>query len=441
MRRLDKRIHSLDIFRGLGIAIIIIIHRIHYHWTGMSNPQIMGQYMRSSLAPLIFITIAFFTMAGIFYVISGTANSFMFSKRLMARKNTSQQLFLGGILSGVWFFILNYFQRIFLMNGFLLGSFGEDPEYPIGLFIGYLQNPEQVTFRFNQITEPGTLAVIGLILISVSCVLYLLTRKNGFENPKKIYTTLAIFAATFLLASPFIKYLLLPVYDQTYASGNYAAAFFLGFFSHEFSLFPYLGYGFCGSIFGIAIARKESYHSLQQKIFTMTKLLFFFGLLALAVGNRATALGERLMGAGISYIELAIFLLLGLFGFKYWDLASKEKAIKRQKRTRSMQRFGKLALTIYLFEPLVAELLKMIIDRFFGSTWPNNLLLVIVFGFICLIFWAIIIRIWENIAYTGSIEWFSKKILYQVSKKDSSGLPTMKSVYIRISNASDKVRI
>jgi peptidoglycan/LPS O-acetylase OafA/YrhL len=72
----QRRFAGLDIMRGIAIMAIIIVHRAHYSWSGMQNRAILGKYFASPWAPLVILAIALFTMAGVFYVISGLVNAY-----------------------------------------------------------------------------------------------------------------------------------------------------------------------------------------------------------------------------------------------------------------------------------------------------------------------------------------------------------------------------
>lgn len=109
-----RRILSIDVLRGIGIMVIVVIHRIHYTWTGMRNPEILKSQFSGPWAPVLIFTIALFTMAGIFYFISGLVNAYSMYARVSSGKSTASKAMMGGIAGGLWIFVMNYVQRIFL---------------------------------------------------------------------------------------------------------------------------------------------------------------------------------------------------------------------------------------------------------------------------------------------------------------------------------------
>lgn len=400
----QRRFAGLDIMRGIAIMAIIIVHRAHYSWSGMQNRAILGKYFASPWAPLVILAIALFTMAGVFYVISGLVNAYALQGRVTTRRSTPAQAMKAGVITGLWIIALNYIQRIFFMNGMVEGMRGAEPEFPIGQLTGLVRTGGFVSFRWSQVTEPGTLWVIGAILISVSLTLGLMLRNPGEQKPARIYWGLSALGAVTLIASPFVKYALLPVYTDLYAAGRYGLALLVGFVSQEFGVFPYLGYGFLAAIIGVGLARGEELRAIRKRAHVIALVLFVVGLLGVVIASRKDPLGERIIGAGVCYIELAVFLFLTGLALRLWDFAAPAVMSRRQERWVGVRRFGMLALSVYTLEPLLAEILTHLMNALFGRAWADNLLAVLAFGLICLLSWWGVLVLWGRRDFIGSAE-------------------------------------
>ena len=413
-----KRIAALDIMRGLGIMVIVVIHRIHYDWLGMADRAQLHRYLAGPLAPLIVGTIVLFTMAGIFYLISGLVNAYSLYIRAESAQKTTSRVMQGGIVTGLWFLLWNYLQRLFFMNGFVQGPGGAEPEFPAGLLTGWLRQEGPVVFRWSQLTEPGTLSVIGIILMAVSVVLGILFRRDGLRRERRIYATLGWLGGIALALSPFAKYLLMPSYITAYKTGQYALAWLLGPLCQEFGIFPYLGYGLLGAVTGIALARQEPLPQIRRRNRKFALILLAAGVIGIVAADRHTALGERIIGACISYLELAVFLFLTGWAIKFWDEGEEARVARRQQRFTAARRFGMVAFTVYLCEPLLAALIKLGLNAAFGTAWTGNLLLVLAFGFLCLAVWWGLLALWGRWRYAGSLEWLSAAVLRKLARKE-----------------------
>ena len=107
--------------------VIIVIHRLHYHWTGMQSREVLREHFSSGWAPLLITVIALFSMAGIFYFISGIVNAYSFYKNIEHKKIPVNKVVAGGVIGGIWILLLNYIHKLFFSNGFNSGINGNEP--------------------------------------------------------------------------------------------------------------------------------------------------------------------------------------------------------------------------------------------------------------------------------------------------------------------------
>ncbi|MCX6269661.1 MAG: hypothetical protein NTU44_00290, partial [Bacteroidetes bacterium] len=352
---INKRLLSVDMLRGFAIVAILVIHRIHYQWTGMETREILHTHIAGIWAPFIILTIILFTMAGIFYFLTGVVNAYSIFNRYSRDTCSKSRWMWGGIIGGLWLIMLNYFHRMFLVNGFVAKADGTEPEFPVGLLTGWARSGSDVVFRWSQITEPGTLSLIGMILIIITLTFGILFKNENHKHIFRINFILTVLAVIFLAASPFMKYWLRPEYEYAYQHGHYFYAACLGHVSQEFCLFPNLGYGFAGAIIGLALARKEDPKRMRRRNLIWALFLFIIGLTGVFLFDKHDEFGKRVIGACVSYVELGIFILMFNGLLKMYDFAKEEKKLKRWNRSLGIRRFGMVALTVYFFEPLVAE--------------------------------------------------------------------------------------
>jgi hypothetical protein len=417
----SRRILAVDILRGSAIAAILIIHRIHYQWSGMQTREILRANLGGFWTPLIVITIALFTMAGIFYFLTGIVNTWSLYHRLQNGYCKGKKWMLGGLLSGLMLLIFSYLHRLLLVNGFIANPDRSEPEFPVGLLTGFVRDSDAVLFRWSLVTEPGTLSLIGLITIILTLTLGFLFRNGIPDNFKKINLILSLLTIGVLLATPFMKYWLRPEYEIAYQAGNYLKACCLGHVCQEFCLFPYLGYGFFGALIGLSLARNEDKKIYFRRSRIWMLALCIIGLAGVLLFDRHDALGKRIIGASVSYIELAIFILLLNTLLRMYDFANEAIQQKRWQRSVGIRRLGMVALSVYFLEPLMAELLKLGIDFLTGNnSWVASFPMVLAFGFFCLIVWWTLVYFWSKRSFTGSLEFLTTWIIFRLSGKRST---------------------
>ncbi|UYP44849.1 hypothetical protein NEF87_001134 [Candidatus Lokiarchaeum ossiferum] len=405
-----RRIQAFDFLRGFAIMIIIFVHRIHYTWTGMENGENLFTDQGIGVV-LIIVTIVFFMMAGIFYVVSATVNTYNFYHRVTQDHEKIKQYTKIGIISGFWLIGLNYIQRIFFMNGFTSTSSGLEPEFPIGIFPSLLKYQGEFTWFWSILTQTGTLFVLGINLTIVTGILYLLFKNKNNQNMKQKLRILYILGVMFFILSIFVKFWGHPFYSQLYSDENYFAAFILGGFTTEFGLFPYLSFGLFGSYFGLLIASEENLLIIKKKFRKSILIWLVIGLIGVVVFNTDTDFGDRLMTTAINCVGVALFMLFEWICLKIYDYSAKKIDETKSKPSNGIVTFGKISLTIYILEPLLAEILILPIDLIFGIEWKTNVWMVGLFGILCIAMWMLIAFFWKKSEFIGSFEWCSKKLL------------------------------
>ena len=107
-----------------------------------------------------------------------------------------------------------------------MNSLGEEPEFPVGFITGMIKYRQWIPFRAAQITKPGTLYILGLILIIITFIIHLSYKIQLKKGSTKI-DLLPIRRIFLLLGSlvfilyPFIKYTFLPIYENAYQESQF----------------------------------------------------------------------------------------------------------------------------------------------------------------------------------------------------------------------------
>ena len=413
----NKRLLSIDILRGIAIVGLILIHRIHYNWSGMRTHESLKGYMEGPMLALIIFFILLLSMAGIFYFMTGMVNAYSMQKRVMSGKSSWSKAMFFGMAGGFWIFVMNYVQRIFFMNGFLTGENGDAPVYPAGLITGWIRNTEQVSFYWKQVTEPGTLSVIGLLVMIISIVLGLLLKYRHKLNLNKTHLVLVILAVVSLLITPLMRRHFLTVYDYYFERGEYFMAALAGHVSKDYSLFPYLGYGFIGAAIGISLAVGEDRKVRWKKgLFTAIGLFVMAGIVPI-IFDKEHFPGKGTFGASATLVELGLFILFVLWLLRTFDYVDEEVHERRKQNSKGIRRFGLVALTVFMLEPVLAEILNHMVVGIMGPSWSDNLLFVFLFSLLCLFVWHLLLKLWAKIHFAGSLEWLTGVVMLKLIKK------------------------
>ncbi|MCY3413455.1 MAG: hypothetical protein INQ03_17575 [Candidatus Heimdallarchaeota archaeon] len=399
---IQQRVVAFDVIRGLAIVVIIFVHRIHYTWKGMANTELMYDYIGEN--PLIIIpvvlTIIAFMMAGIFYVVSGTVNVYV--TYFKYQQSLDLRILKVSILGGIWLIILNYIYRILFGNGIDINA----SEYPIGLITGFVKYGT-LSWSWRLVAETGTLFVIGINICTVSIVLYTLLKKQ--QEIDTIERKFIILGLVFLIFSIPGKFYGLPLFDQ-FINLNIGAAILIGWIVTEFSIFPYLSFGFFGAYTGLVIATSTAKAEIRIAMKRTYLPMLIVGLLGVLFFNSDTPWGDRLLKTSLTILGLGIFLFFQIYLLNKLDLNNSN-------RLKLLQLFGRSSLTVYFFEGLIAELAVKLLNIGFGNDWSENILLVLIFALGLFLFWSGILIVWYKRDFVYSVEWFTNRFIKGKSVK------------------------
>ncbi len=117
-------------------------------------------------------------------------------------------------------------------------------------------------------------------------------------------------------------------------------------------------------------------------------------------------------------LQLGLYFALFLLGLEIFDFQSEEKRDRRIKWTKPIADMGRMTMTIYLLEGVVAVSLQRLLSPFW-ITWNSTLGNTALFGLINVVVWITIVSIWKQFKYKGTIEHLSVVLVKALSGQSS----------------------
>jgi len=413
-----NRIESMDILRGIAIITIVVLHRLHYNWTA-AGP---GQDIEAGASLwVLYLLFYLMMMAGIFSLISGTVNSFIAYRRKSDGKSASRHLLSGGLSAGLWILTLHYIQSIFFANGFAVGR------QRFGVILGWIQTGEMIPVTSKHYIESNALSMIGLVVIFITIVLFLVLRMQNQRSLKKDIRLFIFLGSLILVSTPFVSYQLGLFKPALVHDGNYFGLTAINLFIGAYGMFPMLAFGFYGAAIGAGIAGGVPPVLMKRALLFCGLTFFVIGGLGFFVlgGLDFHTIFDNTMSNQFHWIlfrlnQLGFFLLLYRLFLSAVDFAGSETKEKVLHVFHPARVFGLVSLTVFVSEPILAEVLRKICDVLLPG-WNEHLILVIFFGVLCLIVWWLILNLWWKTArFAGSLEWLSAKVIRFMSGKKTT---------------------
>ena len=254
--------------------------------------------------------------------------------------------------------------------------------------------------------------IVGLSGFIVPLIMILLSRNGGFEKVSRNKIILGTLAGAILIVTPILSFAFQPIVDDLFISGNYIGGFFLGLFvSPYFPIFPIIAYALLGGILGISLARDDNKRNLT--IFWLT-----FGFALLSIGNYLLLTFlirfEVYNYNFVRFMQLGVYLMIIIILLRLIDFKPEDKQEKIVKKTSPIIMFGRVSLTIFVFEAIVATIFHWILD-FINPRWNTEAYVVLIFGLFNLAFWYLIVYFWKKKDFKGSVEWTGVYVIKKLS--------------------------
>jgi hypothetical protein len=453
-----RRFASIDFLRGIAIVLMIFLHVITHvlDVTGMIA-QIDDIAMINIIA---FIILPFLGgLAGFFLMVSAIGNMISMYRHLQAGKSV-KDLVIRQIMGGVLLLIFA------MISESILGIHGVIPNLMRSLDDLSTWNWQVILYRGYHFE---TIHTIAWCIILNGLVQGILSRNNGWKNPKKLVKKYLILIVIIVALTPLLWWLVdlaIPGYPwaDDPVTGVDVQYPYLGisewwkFITHLFlsaiagreePIFPYLAVSFMGSIMGIILAQnreevREKWLNFPRRTMKIGFIMFVIGSIGLAVNLVLLIVDVNLDAALDLYIGLPFHRnwvpenpsipssVLPILGWLFQFLSLNGAAIclimvvvrvvefrgrgkKFADKTRFFRRFGFVAFTMYNIQWLYL-LIWFIVSTFIYGTpylpldWAGTFLtMAITF----LILHGLLL-LWERVKYTGSLEWTIGTIATQI---------------------------
>ena len=417
-----KRIKTFDILRGVAILVMVISHRIVWDYI-YQHPEAQAQSIG------YFIFTLFSTMAGIFYCISGSVNSYINFNRLKDGKITSSQLVKRSIATALLLILISLLFRYFLLRSVddvvSVNPLGEVLQYNETGVLPYLVlygvYPQK--FNISILFQMGTLPLIGYSFLAVSIVMVLYKRYRGLENPDQFRKVLLIIGILIFLMSGFTYRFLYGPVQRAVISGNILSMIFLSpFIIGKFPIFPHLSYAFFGAYFGVAFAQQNRDPARNLKsLLRFWAILLSMGIVIITLSITFEEYNTWYFAWGQKLFQLGFFFLLFWLGMILIDYQPEKVQDNRMKWVQPMITLGRVSLTVFILEGLLAVSLQRLIAPLW-SNWNSSAGNATLFGLINMAAWAVIITLWKKVDFAGSLEWTSAWLVKKLSGQQSSKL-------------------
>jgi peptidoglycan/LPS O-acetylase OafA/YrhL len=422
-----RRIYTFDLLRGFAILAVVIVHRVFFDYYAQHGDA-------QGMSVGFFIFTLFSSMAGIFFCISGAVNTYVNFNRLKERKLSSKQFLLRSFITGITLTIIGLLFRYFLLrtvdNVVSVNALGEVLSYNETGVLPYmiLYGVYPVKFNILILFQTGTIQMIGYSIFAVSIILVLYQKIRGLDDPQRIQKVFLYLGIAIFLASGLTYQFLWGPARQAAENDNFLGILFLTpLVFGSFPIFPHLAFGFFGASFGVAFAQKDAEpKKVLRSMLRFWIILAVLGAVLLAITISLDLFDTWYFAWGRKLTQLGFYFFLFWLGMKFIDYQPEGTRENRMKRLRPLVTIGRVTLSVFILEGVVAVSLQRLIAPVWVD-WNASVANAALFGLINLAVWVVIITIWKKYNFVGSVEWIYARLVKSLSGQKSSKIDSIQT--------------
>ncbi len=385
---MKKHYYGIDVLRGLGIFMVIILHTAFYFYHDIYTIDLNN--------PTLIITLIGFLLmfAGLFAMISG----FVYTLQYTLHTEQSRRL-KGMLISALSLLIIAYLYFIFTGPGLIHFDTQSMDE---SLFVGFINQQ-----RFTGISLDRLLYVDSLVMLSINIALLTLCFKlfsNYFIHSNKPYL-LFIFSTLFLVIS-YLRIPLYPYYLNAREENRWLLTFLLNWFvAKNNPILPFFAFALYGAWFAMLL-RVHRFKNTVKRIIPLAILFIILGALGYILAPE-TMLDREIDVTWyfIMVIQIGLFLNILLCFIWYFDIRQKDQ----KPISTFLSRFGIAGLTPFFFESVVSAIIFFLITLFIPLELgiPGAL----IYGIILALAWGFFLIYWQTKQYRYGLEWLHTKFV------------------------------
>jgi hypothetical protein len=429
-----KRLYGLDFIRGGGIVGMVIIHAFAFG-VFTPDPAIYNEFVEKVpfivivlLSPLVIFS-SWFTL---FIFVAGATTAYTMVAQFHKNPKRNDFIYISKIINVMLLFFFSYVSRLIL----------SPPYYHQGtiyysMLTGSIRQNEFQFIETSRLYIPSTLAVIAYSILIVSTIMYFglkIMDKRDIKTTKLLEYILAVVFILWILISLALDIIneYTGIYNTIATEPNPVNFTLARLMGYRNSIFPVTMFGIFGALIGVLLAEGKT--DKVKKISYPTGF-FFIIVVILYIASINFEVGHIFVSEKHPFFfqlgNLGLTILLSAWFMERMDFYEKESIFSKPERTLWVRRFGFVSLSVYLLEGVIVAIFYRIFVSIFGlEIFPWNPIAALAFVVLSLLFWVVVLPLWEKKEFKYSFEWIAVNI-HQIIRSSTSKLKIRESLYER----------
>ncbi len=385
---MKKNYRGLDVLRGFGIFVLVMMHTAFYHFSGLYDLDLDNPPLTVTIIGLMLM------FAGLFAMISGLVHTIQYERKIHEYQ-LSPSVILKYVFKSFGLMMLIAYLYFNITGPGIVNMAERTMDESI--LVHVINTGKWIIPSLDRFLYIDSLVMIAMNILLVGLLYLILNR--WLKSMKKSWLVLIL--AIIFFALSLIRIPLYNLYLEGRDAMNWSLILPLNWLVNKNNpILPYFSFALMGMWLAYLLIEKDRYFN--------RKVVFFGSVLLITGVVFYITLPDTMLQRAIDPVWFAIMMAqLGLFslmigGMIYWfdTLKKPFKPI-----SRFFNRYSKGGLSVFFIESVVSASIMASL-RNFGLDLQLNILGALGFGLTLSLIWGFVLILWEKKHYKYGIEYF-----------------------------------
>ena len=382
-----KNWEGLDVLRGIGIFVLLVMHSAFYYFDGLYDLDLNNP-------PLIVTLIGLMLMfAGVFAMISGLVHTHQFLRKSQDKMYTHALSMKHNVRSGIFILIIAYLY--FIITGPGVVNMAER-SMNNSILVELVTSGQLIGTNLERVLYIDSLVMIGMNILLLG-LFFRFQHRFKITHPSFYLISALVFFALSLIRIPLYN-----LYLEALDAQNWSVVLPLNWLVNKNNpVFPYLSFALFGSWIA-TLLNTYTFKDVSRRVLPVGFVLFVLGVV-LYITLPDTMLERAIdpVWFALMMAQNGLFMLLILLVLKVYDFNQNKK---RNPVSLFFKRFGVAGLSAFFIESVIAAIVFSIL-RFLIPSLSFSIPQALLFGLALALMWGVVLIVWEKAQYKYGIEY------------------------------------
>lgn len=383
---MSKNYRGLDVLRGFGLFILVMMHSAFYHFSGLYDLDLDNPPLTVTIIGLLLM------FAGLFAMISGLVHTLQYERKIKEYHLSPKLVFNYILKSFGWMMLIAYLYFNITGPGIVNMDLKTMDE---SILVHWINTQSLILPSLDRFLYIDSLVMIAMNILLLGCV-YLALNKI---LPARRRSALVLIMTLIFFALSLQRIPLYDVYLQGRDTLNWVIIVPLNWLVNKNNpILPYFSFALMGMWLALLMLEKDKH--LTLKVASVGSVLLGVGVIFYVI------LPDTMLKRSIDPIWFAIMMAqLGLFsllilGVLTWYDFKKHKP---GRIARFFERYSKGGLSVFFVESLLSAAIMSSLKAM-GVKPALDISGALLFGLGLTLFWGFVLLLWEKKHYRYGIE-------------------------------------